>query len=83
MLTTEPTYPNQSLFEDQSYFTDESLNKLEKKKIIRMKMHGNKQNSNFIMRLVYYIEQYVRLRVFLKMHNDDYEIVYVSSRIYF
>ncbi|MCJ0912629.1 glycosyltransferase family 4 protein [Mammaliicoccus sciuri] len=79
MLTTEPTYPNQSLFEDQSYFTDESLNKLEKKKIIRMKMHGNKQNSNFIMRLVYYIEQYVRLRVFLKMHNDDYDIVYVSS----
>ena len=44
-----------------------------------MKMHGNKQNSNFIMRLVYYIEQYVRLRVFLKMHNDDYDIVYVSS----
>ncbi|MDT3994223.1 glycosyltransferase WbuB, partial [Mammaliicoccus fleurettii] len=38
MLTTEPTYPNQSLFDDDAYFTDQSLNKLEKSKIIRMKM---------------------------------------------
>ncbi|MEB7779117.1 glycosyltransferase family 4 protein [Mammaliicoccus fleurettii] len=79
MLTTEPTYPNQSLFDDDAYFTDQSLNKLEKSKIIRMKMHGNKQNSNFIMRLVYYIEQYVRLKVFLNMHKEDYDIIYVSS----
>ncbi|WP_323702795.1 glycosyltransferase family 4 protein [Mammaliicoccus sp. Dog046] len=79
ILTTEPTYPNRNLFEDDAYFTDETLNKLEKKKIIRMKMHGNKQNSNLFMRLIYYIEQYIRLRVFIKMHDADYDIVYVSS----
>ncbi|MGO1988729.1 glycosyltransferase family 4 protein [Mammaliicoccus vitulinus] len=79
MLTTEPTYPNQNLFDDDTYFTDHSLNELEKSKIIRMKMHGNKQNSNFVMRLVYYMEQYIRLKVFLKMHKEDYDIVYVSS----
>lgn len=79
MLTTEPTYPNRSLFDDRSYFTDDTLNQLEDKNVIRMKMHGNKQNSNLVMRLVYYIEQYVRLRVFLKMHNQDYDYVYVTS----
>ncbi|MCR1873374.1 glycosyltransferase family 4 protein [Mammaliicoccus lentus] len=79
MLTTEPTYPNRDLFQDSSYFTDEDLNELEHSKIIRMKMHGNKQNSNFIMRLVYYIEQYMRLRIYLKMHDKDYDYVYVSS----
>nr|WP_263313758.1 glycosyltransferase family 4 protein [Mammaliicoccus sp. Marseille-Q6498] len=79
VLTTEPTYPNRNLFQDDAYYTDETLNKLENSRIIRMKMHGNKQNSNLIMRLVYYIEQYVRLRIFLKMHDEDYEIVYVSS----
>lgn len=79
VITTEPTYPNQALFEDRSYFDDEMLNQYEGYKIIRLIMRGKKQNKIIINRLLYYFEQYIKLRIFLNRHKDDYDCVYVTS----
>lgn len=79
VLTTDPTYPTKKLFDDRSYFIDQELNSLEEDKIIRLKMFGIKQNKNIFMRTIYYVEQYFRIRKFLKNSHDKYDYIYVSS----
>ncbi|MBZ8175038.1 glycosyltransferase family 4 protein [Staphylococcus delphini] len=79
VLTTEPSYPNLELYQDQSYFDDEVVNRYENEQIIRMHMIFEKQNKNLFARLMYYIEQYVRVRYYIFKHKHDYDYIYVTS----
>ncbi|PCF66434.1 glycosyltransferase WbuB [Staphylococcus pseudintermedius] len=79
VLTTQPSYPNHELFQDDSYFDDDVINRYENNRIIRMKMLCEKQNKNLIARLFYYIEQYLRVRYFIFKHKNDFDYIYVTS----
>ncbi|PXA30636.1 glycosyltransferase WbuB, partial [Staphylococcus pseudintermedius] len=76
VLTTQPSYPNHELFQDDSYFDDDVINRYENNRIIRMKMLCEKQNKNLIARLFYYIEQYLRVRYFIFKHKNDFDYIY-------
>ena len=78
IVTTEPSYPNHTLFNDSSYFDDQELNALEGYRIIRVPMHCYKQHSDLIHRLVYYIELMIKVRMYIRKLGD-FENVYVTS----
>lgn len=79
VLTTQPSYPNHALFQDRSYFDDEMINCYENNRIMRMQMIFEKQNKNLFARLLYYIEQYVRVRYYIFKHKNNYDYIYVTS----
>lgn len=79
ILTTQPSYPNHNLFKNRGFFNDELLNKLEGNKIIRMKMWGNKQHKNHFLRLIYYVEQFLRVRAYINLHKNEFDYIYVTS----
>lgn len=79
VLTTQPSYPNHELFQDRSYFDDEMINRYENNRIMRMQMIFEKQNKNLFARLLYYIEQYVRVRYYIFKHKNNYDYIYVTS----
>lgn len=79
VLTTQPSYPNHELFQDRSYFDDEMINRYENNRIMRMQMVFEKQNKNLFARLLYYIEQYVRVRYYIFKHKNNYDYIYVTS----
>ncbi|QHW36546.1 glycosyltransferase family 4 protein [Staphylococcus ursi] len=79
VLTTQPSYPNHELFQDRSYFDDEMINRYENNRIVRMQMIFEKQNKNLFARLIYYIEQYVRVRYYIFKHKNNYDYIYVTS----
>lgn len=79
VLTTEPSYPNHDLYQDQNYFDDDVINLYENERIVRMHMFSKKQNKNLFARLIYYIEQYIRVRYYIHKHKNDYDYIYVTS----
>ncbi|MFO3718592.1 glycosyltransferase family 4 protein [Staphylococcus felis] len=79
VLTTKPSYPNHLLFKDDHLFNDEMLNNLEGEQIIRMNMWGSKQSKSHIFRLLYYLEQFIRVRAYINLHKGDFDYIYVSS----
>ncbi|KFE41825.1 glycosyltransferase family 4 protein [Staphylococcus agnetis] len=78
IVTTEPSYPNHALFEDDAYYDDSELNALEGYRIIRIRMHCQKQHSDLVHRLFYYIELMIKVRMYIGKLGD-YANVYVSS----
>lgn len=79
VLTTTPSYPNKSLFEDSTYFNDAYINNLESQKIYRLKTKLPKQSNTFFARTLYFIEEFLQLRHFLRKHKNDYDYIYVTS----
>ncbi|MEJ7541211.1 glycosyltransferase family 4 protein [Staphylococcus intermedius] len=79
VLTTEPSYPNHELYQNQYYFDDDMINRYENESIVRMKMLCEKQNKNLLARLMYYVEQYIRVRHYIYKHKNDYDYIYVTS----
>lgn len=78
IVTTEPSYPNHALFNDHSYYDDAELNALEGYRIIRIRMHCQKQHSDLVHRLFYYIELMIKVRMYIGKLGH-YDNVYVSS----
>lgn len=79
VLTTQPTYPYQNLFNDSEYYNDSELNSLDKTKIFRLKTKVKKQNKSFIKRTMYFLEEFINLRLFLSIHNEKYDYIYVTT----
>lgn len=81
VLTSSPSYPTKSLFENNIYFNDCHINNLENKQIYRLKIKRQKQGSNFFNRIMYFIEEFLKLRRFLAQpkRQFDYDCIYVSS----
>jgi len=79
VLTTKPSYPTKSLFKNRLYFNDNNINYLENKQIYRLKVNQQKQSANFFSRIMYFIEEFIKLRVFLRKQRKCYDYMYVSS----
>lgn len=78
VLTTNPTYPYENLFENNDYYNDYQLNELEKSKIYRIDTKIKKQGK-FFKRILYFIEEFFRVRLFFSMHKNKYDYIYVTS----
>ncbi|QNR07494.1 glycosyltransferase family 4 protein [Macrococcoides canis] len=79
VLTTEPSYPNQYIYQDRKYFNNEELNILENTHIHRLTMKHEKQKDALTSRLYYYIEFMIKVHVFVKQSEHLFDTIYVSS----
>lgn len=79
VLTTTPTYPTKELYKDNRYFNDEFINNYSRKNIYRLKIKHLKQSSKLYLRLLYFANEFISLRCFLKKHQYNYEYIYVTS----
>ncbi|MDW3865720.1 glycosyltransferase family 4 protein [Staphylococcus saprophyticus] len=79
ILTTPPSYPTKALFKKKLYYDDNYINNLESKQIYRLKVNRQKQGSSFFNRILYFIEEFIHLRIFLKKQTHFYDYIYVSS----
>ncbi|ARJ51490.1 glycosyltransferase family 4 protein [Staphylococcus lutrae] len=78
VLTTEPSYPNKTLFKNRAYFDSESLNALEGTQIHRIRMKFDKQHPNLCYRLLYYLELMIKVKAYLKQ-KIAFDNIYVTS----
>ncbi|WP_020006176.1 glycosyltransferase family 4 protein [Salinicoccus albus] len=77
MLTTDPSYPNMKMYNDEKYWDDEGLNASDN--IIRIPMKNNKQSKNLYIRSLYYLELAYKVRYFIKRYQKEYDVIYVTS----
>lgn len=77
VLTTEPSYPNHKLYEDEKYWNEPELNNTGN--IQRLKMRMDKQVQSLKMRVLYYIELAYKVWVYVNKHQREYDVVYVTS----
>ncbi|MFC3900360.1 glycosyltransferase family 4 protein [Aliicoccus persicus] len=77
VLTTTPTYPNQKMYNDKKYWNEPEIN--DSSDILRIPMKLKKQSKSMFMRLLYYVELSLKVRVFLMKKQKKYDVVYVTS----
>jgi glycosyltransferase involved in cell wall biosynthesis len=77
VLTTEPTYPNKSLYTDQKFWNDETLN--HDPAINRVKIKNRKYSRSIFNRLIYYLEMAFRMFLYVIKDKNRYDVIFVSS----
>lgn len=77
ILTTEPTYPNKNLYQDQKFWGDESLNN--NPSVKRVNIKNRKYSRSIFNRLVYYLEMALKMFIYILNDKEKYEVVFVSS----
>lgn len=78
VLTTDPTYPNRKLYEDERFWDHEGIN-TDREHIKRIQVKNKKYSQNIINRLFYYLEITIRMILFVLTHKRQYDIVFVTS----
>lgn len=78
ILTTDPTYPNRNLYDDESFWDDQELNK-ESPKIKRVKINNKKYSRNIINRLFYYLEMAIKMLFYILFNKNKYDVIYTTS----
>ncbi|WP_246942800.1 glycosyltransferase family 4 protein [Bacillus pinisoli] len=78
VITTEPTYPNKNIYEDQAFWDDDSMNQ-HTEKIIRVKVKNRKYSRSIINRLFYYIEMAIKMIFYILFNRGNYDYVFVTS----
>lgn len=79
VLTTTPAYPKKNLFNNKKFFNDYYLNFSKKNRVYRLKSRYPKQSKNIPLRILYFTEEFLKLRKYLKKHQTEYEIIYVTT----
>jgi hypothetical protein len=77
VLTILPSYPNDKLYSDRTFWDDNTLNE-ENKDITRLKLWSTKLGTNKFSRLIYYTEMMTKYFIYL-IKNKKYDYYYVSS----
>ncbi|MFD2131542.1 glycosyltransferase family 4 protein [Pseudogracilibacillus auburnensis] len=79
ILTTEPAYPNKSMYKDRVFWDDEDLNK-KTEKIIRVPIKDRNFSKNIIKRLFFFLEIMYRFILLMwKLRKEKYDYIYVST----
>lgn len=78
VLTTEPSYPNKNMYEDEKFWDDEALNH-EAETIKRIKITNNKYSQSIFNRLIYYLEITIRMLIFILFNKRKYDVVFVTT----
>ncbi len=79
ILTTTPAYPNKKLFNNSKFFNDINLNYSKNNNVYRIKSSFPKQSKFLFLRILYFAEEFINLRRFLKNHSKNHNIIYVTS----
>ncbi|TDM14910.1 glycosyltransferase family 4 protein [Macrococcus bovicus] len=77
VLTTEPSYPNEKMYQDQKFWYDEQIN--QSADIKRIKMRTSKQSRSMAMRLLYYFELGLKVRRTIRKQQAAYDVLYVTT----
>jgi glycosyltransferase involved in cell wall biosynthesis len=78
ILTTEPTYPNRTLYENAKFWDEESLNH-QTDSIHRIRVTNRKYSQNMFNRLLYYMEITLKMILFIFSDKKKYDVLFVSS----
>lgn len=78
ILTTDPAYPNRHIYEDTSFWNNQTLNE-ENANIKRVKSTNRKYSRSFFNRLLFFLEVAFKLIVEVFKDKNKYDVVYVTS----
>ncbi|WP_414047863.1 glycosyltransferase family 4 protein [Macrococcus equi] len=78
VLTSEPSYPNASMYKDKTYWNDEYINQ-HTHQIFRIKTLLDKQSKSHLKRIAYYLEIMKHTYQFVKHHHQNYDTIIVTS----
>ena len=78
VLTTDPTYPNKKIYQDDQFWDNEEINQ-NSLNIKRVKISNKKYTRSIMNRLIYYIEMAIKMLFFVIKSRGKYDIVYTSS----
>lgn len=78
VLTSDPSYPNASMYKTDEYWNDTYIND-KNSQIFRIKTLLNKQSKSHIKRILYYIEVMIQTHKFIKKNAKHYESIIVTS----
>lgn len=78
VLTSEPSYPNTSMYKSDEYWNDVFINKNERK-VKRLTTKLEKQSKSHIKRILYYLEIMKYTYNFVKNNHQMYDTIVVTS----
>ncbi|MCG7420216.1 glycosyltransferase family 4 protein [Macrococcus epidermidis] len=78
VLTSDPSYPNASMYRTDEYWNDTYIND-KKRQIYRIKTLLDKQSKSHIKRIMYYIEIMLHTYKFINKNANHYESIIVTS----
>lgn len=78
VLTTEPSYPNKKIYQNEDFWDEESMNP-DNKDIIRIGISSRKYSNNIFNRLFYYIEIALKFILLILKDKSRYDYIFVTS----
>lgn len=78
MLTTDPAYPNRHIYDDTSFWNNETLNQ-QHANVKRIKSANRKYSRSFFNRLLFFLEVAFKLIIEVFKDKNKYDVIYVSS----
>ncbi|MFL0493531.1 glycosyltransferase family 4 protein [Priestia megaterium] len=77
VLTTEPTYPNKKIYDDEQFWDDHSID--EENDVTRIGVKNRKYSRSIINRLMYYLEIAFKMMFFILTDRKKYDVIFVTS----
>lgn len=78
ILTTEPTYPNKKIYQNDEFWNNERLNQKDSQ-IHRISVANRKYSRSIFNRLLYFLEIAFKMIMFIFKDRNKYDVIFVSS----
>ncbi|QCJ44788.1 glycosyltransferase family 4 protein [Bacillus sp. S3] len=78
VLTTEPSYPNKKIYQNEEFWDEESLND-DHSHIKRIKISSRKYSNQLLNRLFYYLEIAFKFIWLILQDKQKYDYIFVTS----
>ncbi|WP_026564073.1 glycosyltransferase family 4 protein [Bacillus sp. UNC41MFS5] len=78
VLTTEPSYPNKNMYNNDAFWDEDSLNQ-NNDHIIRIGIKSRKYSKNILNRLFYYLEIAFKFILLILKDKQRYDYIFVTS----
>jgi glycosyltransferase involved in cell wall biosynthesis len=78
IFTSEPSYPNKKIYDDENFWDEESLNS-DEEKIVRIAIKNRKYSISILNRLFYYLEVAIKFLIIIYKDKKKYDYIFVTS----
>lgn len=78
IFTTEPSYPNKKIYENEEFWDEELLN-CENSNIVRIGISSRKYSNSILNRLFYYLEIALKFLFLIIKDKKQYDYIFVTS----
>ncbi|MFJ5759299.1 glycosyltransferase family 4 protein [Neobacillus sp. NPDC093182] len=78
IFTSEPSYPNKKIYEDEKFWDEKSLNG-ETDNIVRIGITNRKYSKSILNRLFYYLEVALKFLFLILIDKRQYDYIFVTS----